>query len=274
MTAVAGTPERISLMGLAFDAVTEEQVVDAILDAAAAGRGGCVVTSNLEYLRAYQRAEDVRREFDKADLVVPDGTPLLWASRLKREPLPGRVAGSDLIWSLSRGAARRGASILLVGGSPGTAEGAAERLCVEAPGLRVAGTLCPALGFERDAAAVHALVREVAAARPDIVFVGLPLAKQLALVPALRRALPGAWVLAVGGSFSFVSGDIRRAPTWLRRAGLEWLHRLVHEPRRLFRRYVVEGLPFACRLAAYAVLWRALSRLTTRPERFVPRGRA
>lgn len=261
--------ERVSLMGLGFDPVTEDEAVDAILDGVAAGRGGWVLTPNLEHLRAYQREDDVRERFDRADLVVPDGTPLLWASRVKREPLPGRVAGSDLIWSLSRAAAERGASVLLAGGNPGTADAAARKLEAHAPGLHVVGTLCPAHGF--DAAAVAA---EVAALRPDVVFVGLPMGKSLALSAALRDALPHAWAVGVGVSFSFVSGDIARAPGWVQRAGLEWVHRLVQEPRRLFRRYVVEGIPFAARLLVYALLLRALTRLTTRPDRIVPRRTA
>lgn len=267
------TSARISLMGLDFDALTEQEAVAQILDAVAAGRGGWAVTPNLEYLRAYQRADNVQREFDRADLVVPDGTPLLWASRLKREPLPARVAGSDLIWSLSREAARRGASVLLLGGEPGTAVAAGARLREAAPGLRVTGAICPPPGFEQDPDAVAAIAAEAAALRPDVIFVGLPLAKNLVMCRALRELLPGAWAIGVGVSFSFVSGEIARAPGWVQRAGLEWVHRMAQEPRRLFRRYLIEGIPFAARLLTYATLARALAALTTRPDRVVPRGR-
>jgi N-acetylglucosaminyldiphosphoundecaprenol N-acetyl-beta-D-mannosaminyltransferase len=271
--ALASEQSRVSLMGLDFDALTETEAVDTILDSLEEGQGGWVVTPNLEYLRAYQLADDIQREFDSADLVVPDGMPLLWASRLKNEPLPGRVAGSDLIWSLSRAAASRGPSLLFFGGQPGTAEAAAARLRREYPGLRVRGAICPPHGFELDQAAIAAVAREAAALRPDIVFVGLPLAKYLLVARALRRELPRAWVIGVGVSFSFVSGDIARAPGWLQHLGLEWLHRLAQEPRRLFRRYVIEGLPFALRLLAYSALVRAASALALRPDRVVPRGR-
>jgi N-acetylglucosaminyldiphosphoundecaprenol N-acetyl-beta-D-mannosaminyltransferase len=267
------TQSRVSLMGLDFDALTETESVARIFDALEAGRGGWVVTPNLEYLRAYQLADDVQRELDSADLVVPDGMPLLWASRLKNEPLPGRVAGSDLIWSLSRAAARRGASIVFFGGQTGTAEAAAARLRREYPGLVVRGAVCPPHGFARDQAAMAASIREAAALRPDIVFVGLPLAKYLLAARALRHELPQAWVIGVGVSFSFVSGDIARAPGWLQRLGLEWLHRLAQEPRRLFRRYVIEGIPFALRLLVYSALVRAASALALRPDRVVPRGK-
>jgi len=271
--AVVATAGRVSLMGLDFDALTESEAVARILDSLEQGQGGWVVTPNLEYLRAYQLADDVQRDFDSADLVVPDGIPLLWASRLKKEPLPGRVAGSDLIWSLPRAAARRGASILFLGGKPGTAEAAAARLRREYSDLRICGAICPPHGFERDRVAVAAVARKAAMLQPDIVFVGLPLAKYLVVARALRCELPGAWLVGVGVSFSFVSGDIARAPAWLQCLGLEWLHRLAQEPRRLFRRYVIQGMPFAARLLAYSALVRAASALALRPDRVVPRGR-
>jgi N-acetylglucosaminyldiphosphoundecaprenol N-acetyl-beta-D-mannosaminyltransferase len=262
---------RVSLMGLDFDAVTEREAVDTILDGAERDEGGWVVTPNLEYLREYQLADDVRDAFDDASLVVPDGTPLMWASRLKREPLPDRVAGSDLIWSLSRGAGRRRASVFLLGGSPGTAEAAARRLEQECPGLEVCGTACPPRGFERHPRDVRQIARLVADSQPDVVFVGLPLRRHLVMARALRELLPQAWLVGVGVSFSFVSGEVSRAPRWLQRLGLEWLHRLAQEPRRLFRRYVVEGIPFAVRLLTYAALHRLLSRLALRPDRIQPR---
>ena len=265
--------ERVSLMGLDIDAMTEEQAVARVVDGTLNDEGGWVITPNLEYLREYQLDEEVRAAFDDAELVLPDGTPLLWASRLKREPLPARVAGSDLIWSLAHTAGRRGASLFLVGGSPGSAHRAAERLERECPGLRVEGTVCPPLGFERNPRLVDDLVWEVASRRPDVVLIGLPLRKHVVMARALRDALPEAWLVGVGASFSFVSGEIARAPGWLQRLGLEWVHRLLQEPRRLFRRYLVEGIPFAVRLFAYSVLVRALSRLLRRPDLVQPRVR-
>lgn len=265
---------RVSLMGLDFDALTEDQTVGTILAALAQGRGGWVLTPNLEHLRAYQMTDEIQREFDCADLVVPDGMPLLWASRLKNEALPGRVAGSDLIWSVSRAAAQSGASILFVGGAPGTAQQAAARLQRENPDLLVRGAICPLPGFELSRLRVDEIAREAARLRPDIVFLGLPLAKQLVMARQLKCRLPRAWIIGVGVSFSFVSGDIRRAPSWAQRAGLEWVHRLAQEPRRLFRRYVVEGIPFALHLLLYSTLAGALSELAWRPDRIAPGKRA
>jgi N-acetylglucosaminyldiphosphoundecaprenol N-acetyl-beta-D-mannosaminyltransferase len=247
-------------MGLEFDPLTEEEAVDTVVSSAKRDEGGWVVTPNLEYLREYSRADDIKEALDDADLVVPDGTPILWASRVQGEPLPGRVAGSDLIWSIPREAARRGASVFLLGGAPGTADSASERLAQAFPRLEVAGTLCPEPGFEDDPAQLQAIAHTIARANPDIVFIGLPLRKHLAIGRRLRELVPQAWILGVGVSFSFVTGDVSRAPRWLQRLGLEWIHRLGQEPRRLFRRYLVEGIPFAGRLMAHALVARLRSR--------------
>jgi N-acetylglucosaminyldiphosphoundecaprenol N-acetyl-beta-D-mannosaminyltransferase len=215
-----------------------------------------VMTPNLDHLRLFRSSDDLRRHFEEADLVVADGIPLVWASRIQDTPLPERVAGSDLIWSLTKEAERREASVYLVGGNPGTAEAAGEVLRERAPGLTIAGTDCPPRGFEQRPGEVDSLGARIERSRPDIVYVGLPLDKQVALIPPLRRVLPSAWFLGLGISFSFVCGEVRRAPRWMQRVGLEWVHRLLQEPRRLFRRYLVHGLPFAARLFAHAAIQR------------------
>ena len=141
--------------------------------------------------------------------------PLVWASRLQRTPLPERVAGSDLIWSLSAAAAERGRSVFLLGGEPGAADRAAGVLRERAPGLEIAGVECPTVEPGRDAE-LDAAAAHVARARPDLVYVGLPLRKQLHAVRRLRAASPRSWFLGLGASLSFVAGDTARAPVWMR----------------------------------------------------------
>jgi N-acetylglucosaminyldiphosphoundecaprenol N-acetyl-beta-D-mannosaminyltransferase len=235
------TKTSVEILEMRVDAVSPEDAVRKIVDSA---KGGCVLTPNLQHLRAYRRSSAIRRAFKRCELVVADGMPLVWASRLQGTPLPGRVAGSDLIWSLSDAAARHGRRVFLLGGSPGTAEEAADELRDRYSGLRIAGTHCPPIGFERSPNDIAELQRRVRLARPDIVYIGLPLAKQLLVMESLRTRLSNAWLVGVGVSFSFVTGDVRRAPEWVQRTGFEWLYRLSQEPRRLGRRYLVEGLPF------------------------------
>jgi len=245
--------DRIDLMGLPVDPVTSEDAVDTVATELERGHGGWVITPNLDQLRTYRRRPELRKHFHDADLVLADGMPLVWASRLQATPLPERVAGSDLIWSLSREAAQRGASVYLVGGNPGSAEAAADVLQEAAPGLEVAGAHSPPMGFLDDREERRRTEAEVAEQEPDIVYVGLPLDKQVELIPPLRRRLPDAWFLGLGVSFSFVCGEVRRAPRWMRASGLEWIHRLGQEPKRLARRYLVDGLPFTVELFAHAL---------------------
>jgi N-acetylglucosaminyldiphosphoundecaprenol N-acetyl-beta-D-mannosaminyltransferase len=248
-----GDRRRISLMEMPIDCVTEDEAVAQIGDALEGGRGGWVITPNLDHLRAFRREPELREPFREADLVLADGMPLVWASQIQNTPLPERVAGSDLIWSLSSEAGRKGASVFLVGGNPGTAEEAGEALARSSPGLDLAGAHCPPRGFERDQLELARIERSLRRAHPDLVYVGLPLDKQVKLIPRLRRSAPSAWFLGLGISFSFVTGDVRRAPRWMQRSGLEWIHRLVQEPRRLARRYLVEGIPFSAALFAHAL---------------------
>lgn len=234
-------------------------------------RGGWIVTPNLDHMRRLARDDRLRASYSRADLAVADGMPLVWMARLQRTPLPCRVAGSDLISSLASAAARDGHSIFLLGGDPGTADGAAQELVRRFPGLRVAGTACPAHGFEHRAEDVDALAAQLAITRPDIVFVALGSPKQEALIERLRPILPNAWWLGVGISFSFVAGAVRRAPPWLQRSGLEWLHRMVQEPNRLLRRYLVDDLPFGIAMATRSAL-RGLRARPVAPRSVAPRA--
>ena len=246
----------VEILGVRIHAITEAQTVARILDELDAGRGGMVVTPNLDHLRRCARSPEYARLVAAGELVVPDGVPILWASRIAGRPLPGLVAGSNLVSSLAAGAARRGRSLFLLGGVEGSAAGAADVLVKRHSGLRIAGTWCPPFGFEKDAAEMARITSALCDAAPDIVYVGLGSPKQERLIERLRPLLPCAWWLGVGVSFSFLTGDVRRAPRWMQRCGLEWVHRLASEPRRLARRYLIEGLPFAVRLVAWAVCQR------------------
>lgn len=244
-------------MGLAVDVASPPAVVEEIVHHAQSGLGGWVLTPNLDHLRRYHHEPELRSIFDAASFVVADGMPLVWASRIAGRPLPGRVAGSDLIRHISVAAAQNDLSIFFLGGAPGAAEGAALVLGQEIPGLRVVGVHSPPIGFEQVQAELDLIDELIVNAQPDIVLVGLPFPRQEKLIAHLQPLRASTWFLGLGVSFSFVNGDVVRAPATLQRFGLEWAHRLLQEPRRLFTRYLVHGIPFAVRLFA----WSAATRL-------------
>lgn len=251
----------VELNQVKLHALGEAQVIDHILNELNAGRGGVVVTPNLDHLRRYCRDLSFGALIAEADLVVADGMPLVWASRLQGTPLPERVPGSNLISSLSGAAGARGRSVFLLGGDPGTAEGAARALKQKYPGVIVAGTHFPPFGFQNSPKEMSAIIQVLSEAKPDIVFVALGSPKQEKLIARLRPILPAAWWIGVGNSFSFLAGHVKRAPLWMQRIGMEWLHRLMQEPRRLFKRYLIVGIPYATSLLGRSALYGIPNRL-------------
>jgi N-acetylglucosaminyldiphosphoundecaprenol N-acetyl-beta-D-mannosaminyltransferase len=246
----------VTVCGVSLNAISETECVTGILSMLAKTRGGWAVTHNVDHVRRLRADAQFAEICSTADLRVADGMPLVWLSRIQGTPLPERVAGSSLIISLSEAAAPCGRSIFLLGGNPGTAEAAAAVLVDRFPSLKIAGTDCPRLGFEQDPKHVAELCQRLLAARPDIIYVALGSPKQEHLIVKLREVLPEAWFLGVGISFSFVCGQVKRAPRWMQQCGLEWVHRFAQEPRRLFRRYILQGLPFAFALTSSAIQYR------------------
>jgi N-acetylglucosaminyldiphosphoundecaprenol N-acetyl-beta-D-mannosaminyltransferase len=256
-----GPEPHMRLMGAPIAVVTEAHAVNVIVDAAEAGRGHWTITANLDHLRRYRCEALAKSLIDDADLVVADGMPLIWASRLAGEPLPERVSGSSMVWSICEGASARGQPVFLLGGDPGVAERAADIFRGRYPKLEIAGTDCPPIGFEDDARELGRIQRCVTEAAPRIVFVALGFPKQDLLIRILRSSLPHASFLGVGISLSYATGDVSRAPSWICRLGLEWAYRLSQEPtRRLARRYLLNGLPFGLRLMLSAARHRVRRR--------------
>jgi N-acetylglucosaminyldiphosphoundecaprenol N-acetyl-beta-D-mannosaminyltransferase len=244
---------KVQLMGVRIDCVTEKQVIAQVISSIRDGIGGWIVTPNVDHLRIISERPELLSTVNEATLKIADGMPLIWASRVQGTPLPERVTGAGLTASLSAAAAKAGASIFFLGGNPGDGEAAAAVLGQLNPGLKVAGILCPPMGFENDTLQMTDIANALRSAKPDLVYTCFGFPKDPLVISALRPSLPTAWFLGLGGSLAIVSGRTRRAPGWMQRVGMEWLWRLGLEPRRLFRRYIVEDIPFAIRLLGNAL---------------------
>ncbi|MBP2706426.1 WecB/TagA/CpsF family glycosyltransferase [Microbispora sp. RL4-1S] len=234
-------------------ALTETGVCDHVSRAWRENRGGSIVTANVDIVRAASRDPALAALVAEAELVVADGMPVVWAARLAGRPVPARVTGASLLFSLSERAAREGRSVFLLGGEPGVPDAAGRALAERYPGLCVAGAYAPPLGFDTDPGGMRETVEKVAAATPDLVLVGLGFPKQERTIAALRPHLPNAWYIGCGAAIPMAAGQFRRAPEGLQRLGGEWVFRLLLEPRRLARRYLREDAPFALTLLAGAL---------------------
>jgi N-acetylglucosaminyldiphosphoundecaprenol N-acetyl-beta-D-mannosaminyltransferase len=238
----------IDLRGVPVHALRQSDLLAHVFEALKRGEGGWVITINLDHLRRCERQPDYAALVGKADIIVADGMPLVWAAKLQGTPLPERIAGSDLVSTIAESAAAHERSLYLLGGNPGTADAAADVLRARHTELRIVGTHCPPFGFENDEGEMNLIIDLLTEAQPDIVYVALGSPKQERLIEKIRHVLPEAWWLGIGISFSFLSGDVKRAPKWMQKLGIEWVHRLMQEPGRLARRYLVEGIPFALKL--------------------------
>jgi N-acetylglucosaminyldiphosphoundecaprenol N-acetyl-beta-D-mannosaminyltransferase len=237
-------------------AATEQQCVEYIINELESGYGGWCVTVNLDILRQIVLNAETRSLVSNSNLFTADGISLVLASKLRGTPLPARVCGCDLIYSLSEEAARRHRSIFLLGGNPNTAKKAAEVLQQRYQNLNVAGTYCPSLGFEEDPQQIEAISEQIRVTQPDIIYVALGFPKQEKLIAKLRPFCPKAWWIGVGISFSYVAGEFKRAPLWIQRSGLETFYRLTLEPKRLAKRYLVLGPLFAAIFLSLSFLER------------------
>lgn len=202
---------------------------------------------------------------EEADLVVADGTPLVWLGWAKGFSNElGRVAGADLVDAVCRESVAKKQSHFFYGGQPGVAAEMASRLAVRYPGLHVAGTLSPPMrdigpSFEPDDIAM-AEIEHIKSKRPDFIWVGLSSPKQEYWIMQAGPLIGRGVFLGVGAAFDFHAGTVRRAPEWLRDNGLEWAHRLYSEPRRLWRRYLILAPKFAIAAVAEEVVRRTSRR--------------
>ncbi|WP_258043157.1 WecB/TagA/CpsF family glycosyltransferase [Sphingomonas sp. NBWT7] len=184
----------------------------------------------------------------RAGLVTPDGMPLVWLAQSRGHLEVGRTSGADLVTELCRESPERRLRHYFYGGKPGVADRMAAALQARFPGLQVAGTYTPpfrALTLEEDAE----VTAKIVATRPHIVWVGLSTPTQEFWMRDHVDRIPGATLIGVGAAFDFHTGDVQRAPRWMQRIGLEWLHRLASEPRRLWRRYLVLAPKFVTKVA-------------------------
>ena len=235
---------RVTVLGVEIDALRMDEVVAAFERLIQRRQPALALSVNVDICMKIQRDPELRTIYRRADLVLVDGTPMMWAASFLGSPLPQRVSGSDFLLEFCRIAARRGYRIFLLGGLPGVAEAAKHWLASRYPGITVVGTYAPPFGFETDERENARIVSMINASTSDVLFVGFGTPKEQKWLFTFRTQLHVSVSMNVGSSFDYLAGRLKRAPQWMQRWGLEWTYRLVQEPRRLWRRYLVEDPPF------------------------------
>jgi len=234
----------VKICGIDIHNVSMEEAVD-IIDGFIKERGvHYVVTPNTDHIVKLKRDPEFKEIYEKASLILADGMPILWAAKFLGAPLQEKVSGSDLFPRLCEASARKGYKLFFLGGRPGAALKAAEVLGKRYPGIKIIGIYSPPHGFEKDAEEDKKILTLIRTAGPDILFVGLGAPKQEKWISAHYQELNVPVSIGVGVSFEFVSGMVRRAPLWMQKSGLEWLWRLMIEPARLWKRYLVDDMEF------------------------------
>ena len=242
---------KAALFGITINRVEMTEAVDQVLEWCHDGPGGScrvVVTPNVDHLVLLRRSTGLRAVYADADMVLADGVPLVVASRWLGQPLPGRVAGSDLVPALFDAAADSGRPlrVFLLGAAAGVADAAAANVERRWQGVSVSGTYSPPWGFEHDEVECQHILGRIRDAAPDLLLIGLGAPKQELWVHRFRRELAGAAAVAMcaGATIDFLAGSKKRAPQWMRSSGLEWFYRLAEDPKRLASRYAHDALVF------------------------------
>jgi N-acetylglucosaminyldiphosphoundecaprenol N-acetyl-beta-D-mannosaminyltransferase len=237
------------LFGISVDNLTMSEAVSEIEEFIEARRPCLVVTPNAHHITLLRSNADFRAAYAAADLVLADSVPLIWSSRLLGFPLRERVPGSEIPTAFSAAAAQKSYRLFFLGAAPGIAQRASDILARTNPGLRVAGVHAPPQGFERRRELNDEIVRKIGAAKPDVLFVALGSPKGEIWAARHKDAVGVPVTICCGAAFDFIAGNKKRAPRWLQKLGLEWLFRVIHEPRRLWKRYLVGNAHFVFLLA-------------------------
>lgn len=229
-------------LNIRIDNITMEEAVDRIDRMVQTGTNQYVVTPNVDHIVKLEKDALFREIYAHASLVLTDGQPLIWISRLMKIPIVEKVSGSDLFPKVCERAAMKGYPVFLLGAAEGVAARAAENLRKKYPGLKIAGTYSPPVGFEKNVEELERITDMIRVAAPQILALGLGTPKQEKFFYQNKEKLQVPVTLHIGGSIDFEAGNIKRAPAWMSKMGLEWLYRLLKEPGRMWKRYLVEDM--------------------------------
>lgn len=233
---------RMKFMNTEIDNLTMKETIDEIDKLIKEDKNAYVVTPNVDHIVKLETDKELQEVYKDADLILTDGKPLLWISKFYKTPIKEKISGSDLFPLLCEMAAEKGYNMFFLGAGEGVANKAAQNLTNKFPKLNIVGTYSPPFGFEKDKKEIEKIINMVNKANTQILIVGLGCPKQEKFIHKYRKELNVPISLGLGASLDFEAGNIKRAPKWMSDNGLEWLYRLSKEPKRMFKRYIVDDV--------------------------------
>ena len=239
---------RINVLGVGVHDVNLDQSLGEIESAIAAGNKGYVCATGVHGVMEAQKDAQLKSIFNRSLVTTPDGRPTVWVGRLQGSRTMDQLTGPNLMLSVCELSAKLGYTNFFYGGNTGVADELKQNLCRRFPGLKVVGTYTPP--FRKLNSAEEAeLISTVARLKPDIFWVGLSTPKQERFMAEYIHRLDTTLMMGVGAAFDMHTGRIQDSPDWIKRAGLQWAHRLAQEPRRLWKRYLINNPRFIFKIA-------------------------
>lgn len=236
------THYRVNLLGTEIDRVDQSRLNEVLEGYITSGLPHQIITANLHCIAIARKQPNFMRTIEAADLVLCDGKPLQWASQLQGNPIPTRITGTDLVLAAAQLSAQRGYRLYFLGGLPRIAERAARAIERLVPGVAIVGTRSLPYGAiepEENAS----ILAEIQESQPHVLFVAKGAPQQDEWIHTHLAELNVPVCVGIGGVFNVFAGDVQRAPVWMQSCGMEWAFRLAQEPRRLWRRYLLDDLP-------------------------------
>jgi len=248
---------RIDVLGCPFDAISFDATLRVVHQAVVERRRCRIVPANVDTAMQVRRGADLARVISGADLVIADGNFIVWAAALLGTPLHGRVSGTELTWQCAAVSAQTGRALALIGAAPGIAARTAQLMRQGFAGAQVHAIATP---FPLDAAGSEQVVAQIRSLDAGIVLAALGAPRQERWIETYLEACGASVGIGIGSAFDILSGDKPRAPMWMQRLSLEWFYRMLLEPRRLGRRYLVDDMPFVFALLREVARRRVLAR--------------
>ena len=233
---------RMKFLNIEVDNITLDNAIKIIDRYASDKKPRYVVTPNVDHIIKLEEDIEFQNVYKNADLILTDGMPLIWISKLLKDPIIEKVSGSDLFPKVCELASEKGYKVFLLGAAEGVAEKAATNLKNKYKGLNIVGTYSPSYGFEKNEQEVRLIIDIIKTSNPDILAVGLGAPKQEKFLYKYKEELNIPISLGIGASIDFEAGNIKRAPKWMQKSGLEWFYRLCKEPKRMYKRYLIDDV--------------------------------